>query len=696
MKYTRPVPPDLTWRLDRVQFGELVARPRDGAPGPDGLPYAAWRLAGVGLVDVLFNAYVAFLDGQPLPEGFNNCLLVFIPKGDDIHDKNIVARTPALTRPISLSDSASKFFALAVNYPLAQAAQVTVHPRQRGIVAGRSITDNILEIEGFGQSYAIAEADDPAILLFDLKAALPSLAHQWLFVTLRRMKVPGFLIESIKALYKDGFAEVMLMGTRWGRFPILSGIRQGCPASGTLFGLAIDPCIRYMMDKLGPQKGVITAYADDIAAAVRELYHSIEILDKAFATIARCSSLELHPGKVVIIPLWKFDIEEVRAGIAAVAPRLAAAAIQGYGKLLGIHIGPQAAKRQWSNLREVLRARARYLASLNLAWSGVMPLFRSHVYPVAGHIASMAPIPPKVYSTEASCIAIILKTPSRAIPGPVLMQAKSFGFEMHLPDLSILGRAASFRVATLSAVLPAILKELDRARRARALNISPFLRTWVSKGVVGHLNDTANEFALHFSGLPPVGRGLQAWATKEIRSQLSPEVADRAILKRLSTVLGRPASLEEAVLARNRMHALKLLFPPVVLASVLRSVCNAWTTTGRFSGPTLPCPFGCQRRAGDRWSHFPGCPAIRRMWQETCPRFVNIFQRMTLENLLLISPDMPNEVVAQIALWTDVVGHASNDIRYMGISAFRVSREWEGCSQLVSGSWLYSRIRPGP
>ena len=127
-----------------------------------------------------------------------------------------------------------------------------------------------------------------------------------------------------------------------------------------------------------------------------------------------------------------------------------------------------------------------------------MPLFRSHVYPVAGHIASMAPIPPKVHSTEASCIAIILKTPSRAIPGPVLMQAKSFGFEMHLPDLRTLGRAASFRVATLSAVLPAILKELDRARRARALSISPFLRTWVSKGVVGHLNDTANEFALHF------------------------------------------------------------------------------------------------------------------------------------------------------------------------------------------------------
>ena len=59
-----------------------------------------------------------------------------------------------MTRPISLSDTASKFFALAVKYPLSQVAMVTVYPRQRGFVGDRSITDNVIEIEGFGQSYA--------------------------------------------------------------------------------------------------------------------------------------------------------------------------------------------------------------------------------------------------------------------------------------------------------------------------------------------------------------------------------------------------------------------------------------------------------------------------------------------------------------------------------------------------------------
>jgi hypothetical protein len=281
-------------------------------------------LDGTDLFDILFDAYSAFLDGAPLPEGFNHCLLVFIPKGEDAQDRCLVARTPDLTRPISLSDTASKFFALAVNYPLAQFAQVTVHPRQRGFVGGRSITDNVIEIEGFGQSYAIAEAEDPAILLFDIKAAFPSLAHQWLFVVLSRMKVPRFIILAIKALYKDGFAQVVLLGTRIFLF-IRSGIRQGCPASGTLFALAIDPCIRYIIHQLGPERGVLTAYADDIAAAVRELYQAITILDKAFQIVARCSALELHPGKVIVIPLWKYIEDEVRAAIGAVAPRLIAA-----------------------------------------------------------------------------------------------------------------------------------------------------------------------------------------------------------------------------------------------------------------------------------------------------------------------------------------------------------------------------------
>ena len=398
MPFTPKVPPGIVWRIDKAQFRELVARPREGAPGPDGIPYAAWRLAGTDLMDVLYDAFVSFMNGDPLPADFNECLLVFIPKGDEPGDRGTVARSPGMTRPISLSNTASKFFALAINRPLAQVAQVTVHPRQRGFVGGRSITDNIIEIEGFGQSYAIAEAEDPAILLFDIRAAFPSLAHSWLFVVLLRMGVPRFFIEGIKALYRGGLAVVVVMGARWGSFPILSGIRQGCPASGTLFALAIDPCIRYIMAQLRPARGILTAYADDIAAAVKELYESIRILANAFAVIGKCSSLELHPGKVVIIPLWKFEEAVVRAAVAAAAPSLAAAVIQNYGKLLGIYIGPGAAPRQWCAVREELRSRSRFLAPSG--WPGAAPS------PCSGRMCCRSPATlPKCATSPSTCFA---------------------------------------------------------------------------------------------------------------------------------------------------------------------------------------------------------------------------------------------------------------------------------------------------
>ena len=85
-----------------------------------------------------------------------------------------------------------------------------MHPRQRGFVQGRSLIDNVLEVEGFGQPYTIAEVDNPAIILFDVMAAFPILSHQSLFVVFRKMKVPLQVIKALKALYEDGFATITL------------------------------------------------------------------------------------------------------------------------------------------------------------------------------------------------------------------------------------------------------------------------------------------------------------------------------------------------------------------------------------------------------------------------------------------------------------------------------------------------------
>jgi hypothetical protein len=601
--------------------------------------------------------------------------MVFIPKGEEESDRGTVARVPGSTRPISLSNTASKFFALAVNRPLAQVANLTVHPRQRGFLAGRSLIDNVLEIEGYGQSYAIADANDPAILLFDIAAAFPSLAHQWLFVVLQKMRIPRFMIHCIRALYRNGFAEMVLLGQRWGHLPILSGIRQGCPASGSLFVLAMDPCFRYLMSRLGPKRGILTAFADDIAAAVKDLYQALAILDEAFQTVALCSALRLHPGKVVVIPLWKFVEDEVRAAIVGVAPRLATALIQDFGKLLGFFVGPGAPDRQWSSIRLELRVRSRFLASLGMAWSGVLPLFRSHVLPVASHRAQLCPIPAAMFRTEESCIAIVTKTPYRAVPAKLLFQGKAYGLGMDVPDLRTLGQAATYRAAESSGVLLEIVREHARARASRDLNISPFLREWTKAGAVGHVYSTSTALKSSLGAPPLAGKGLQAWAVKELRQESGLGPPDLALSRRIAGLMGAPVPLASIHQLRNHMLTLKTCMPPVVMSSVIRSSCNAWTTSGRFSGPSLPCPFGCRTDCCDKWAHFAICTSIRGMWREACPSASPIFNNLSLESVLLISPDMPKEDVCQVALWVDVVGHLSNDLRALGTSPSRALRD---------------------
>ena len=97
--------------------------------------------------------------------------------------------------------------------------------------------------------------------------------------------------------------------------------------------------------------------------------------------------------------------------------------------------------------------RSRFLASLGMAWSGVLPLFRSHVLPVASHRAQRCPIPAAMFRTEESCIAIVTKTPYRAVPAKLNFQGKAYGLGMDVPDLRTLGQAATYLAADASVVL---------------------------------------------------------------------------------------------------------------------------------------------------------------------------------------------------------------------------------------------------
>ena len=53
------------------------------------------------------------------------------------------------------------------------------------------------------------------------------------------------------------------------------GVKQGCPISGTLFALAIDPVLRWVASALLRQLGVPGAFADDLGVGAGDVFEAL-------------------------------------------------------------------------------------------------------------------------------------------------------------------------------------------------------------------------------------------------------------------------------------------------------------------------------------------------------------------------------------------------------------------------------------
>jgi len=195
--FVQRAPENLEWVLDREEFGHMVDKMRDTSPGPDGLPYTAWGKAGDTIIDFVYEAYVSLLDGSELPKGFNHSDMVFIPKGDQVEEGGSFVRKPTETRPLNLSNSVAKIIAAAINRTLSQLCAVTASPCQQGFIRGRSLIDNIIDVEATAVGYDKFYPGKSGIILVDLAAAFPSLSHTFLFWVLELMGIPAFFLDAL-------------------------------------------------------------------------------------------------------------------------------------------------------------------------------------------------------------------------------------------------------------------------------------------------------------------------------------------------------------------------------------------------------------------------------------------------------------------------------------------------------------------
>ena len=77
------------------------------------------------------------------------------------------------------------------------------------------------------------------IIPTDAEKAFDKIQHPFLTKTLQKVGTEGTYINIIKPIYEKPIANIILNGKKLKKFPLISGIRQGCPLSMLLFHIVL-------------------------------------------------------------------------------------------------------------------------------------------------------------------------------------------------------------------------------------------------------------------------------------------------------------------------------------------------------------------------------------------------------------------------------------------------------------------------
>ena len=623
-----------------------VDKAPNSMPGPDGIPYIAWKRLGATGKQVLLEAAqdLHLEDTGPLLDedgsedllsisAYNLGTLVFLPKkiagvdplwGDYYFASDV--------RPLCIVNTDNRIIANSVRHKLEPVLNRWVSSCQRGFLSGRSMLANVVDVEHAAQVVALSE-DQGAIILLDFKAAFPSIGHDFLHRMLEAIGLPSPTRAFIRNLYRGHRCHISFGGESHPGFNIGSGIRQGCPISPLVFAAVIDIVLR-RIQRLIPNAAV-RAFADDIGLVVPNLAEALPILEDIFEDLVAVAGLALNLPKCVVIPLWQVDYEILARDLHQRFPYWASVAIQGYGKYLGFFVGPSAEERTWAAPLRKYQDTARLWGKLGLGLHMSTIAYSIYVLPILSFVAQLSVPPPEAFDVEGKALRAIIPGPFQWIlPQDLFRLGDLYGQGASFPSLKELALSAQKRVSIFEnrsyggLRLEDKHKEIRRCIQENPLGRFVVWQNWFNNGPVQVLRKAGECLVdMGFST-----NTLIDMAGGPIREGEEPMVRHRRIRKSFQRTVRRAIAAQVFVDPVGRMrhkldrfglpgwpgltatrclHALKVLHrdaPPRVGAAVLRTMFNGWTTARRFQR-SGPCLFRCNCFwHEDSIEHYAACP----------------------------------------------------------------------------------------
>ena len=141
-------------------------------------------------------------------------------------------------------------------------------------------------------------------LYIDFNKAFNSVPHETLWSVLRAYQLPDSMIEAFKNLYSNPVDKPAVHGTPHSSYKLQRGVRQGCPASPTLFILFINVLL-FNIDQLSLQSphSSLHAFVDDILFRSNST-KDMEMIFNFFDTTARAFGMDMNVSKTQLHALF--------------------------------------------------------------------------------------------------------------------------------------------------------------------------------------------------------------------------------------------------------------------------------------------------------------------------------------------------------------------------------------------------------
>ncbi|CAM2096446.1 unnamed protein product [Caretta caretta] len=169
-----------------------------------------------------------------------------------------------------------KVIAKAISLRVGSMLADVVHPEQTYTVPGQTIFDNLYLVRDLLE-LGRRDGLSFALLSLDQEKAFDRVDHGYLLGTLWAFGFGPQFVGFLRVLYTAAECLVRLNWTLTEPVSFGRGVRQGCPLSGQLYALAIEPFLRLFRQRLTglalwePElRLVLSAYADDVLLVVQD------------------------------------------------------------------------------------------------------------------------------------------------------------------------------------------------------------------------------------------------------------------------------------------------------------------------------------------------------------------------------------------------------------------------------------------